>query len=489
MAAREAGPGGAGGALETAPGPPTSSPGLGHWVAMAQRGSTGNTALHLAAQAGDATAVRGAITDPALGGLPRQTGSVWSLVTARNRHGDSPLMFACAAGGLGCCAAIIKAALGTPQDAVAQRSQLSVSKEEVLFSTPNEEGITPLICCALAPSMESAACAKMLLGYGGAVSLDMKDRHGCTALHYAARAGCSPLVQLLVEAKASPCLLNKTGRTPLDEALCGRSATEEGGPTGDSKPNNREHQAAVTILKAAVADMQKRAEVLQEELLLSEKGCTRDTKARKPGRKQRTSVDPQAGKSGGERGDGLAQKSSAGEALDLFTPSSPQKLRQNPSTAEKMQAQQTYWTETTDDAEWTRVGRRGRANHMCGGADEEPSAPSEQRLNDGRGVNQTADSVDQALADDSVSEWETLQKIFARGHNEVQCLGIELPDVIHILSSGSAPPQLSGSQLDAVEQILRAGLERIAEIRLNNATQLGREALVEELRAKGGIWG
>jgi len=392
-------------------------------------------------------------------------------------------MFACAAGGLGCCAAIIKAALGTQQDAATQRSQLSVSKEEVLFSTPNEEGITPLICCALAPSKESAACAKMLLGHGCAISLDMKDRHGCTALHYAARAGCSALVQLLVEAKASPWLTNKAGRTPLDEALRGKSEAEEGGATGDSNPNKRGHEAAVAILTAAAADMHEKAEALQKELLSSEEGCTHDTKARKLGRKQRTEVDPHIGKYDGEKGGELAKNSSAGKALDLATPSSPEKLQQNQSTSEKRQKQQGSWAEATS-GEWTRVGRRGRAtaqDEICGRV-EEASVPSGQRLKD-RG--DAANSVGQVSADNYVSEWETLQNIFSRGNSEVQYLGIKLPDVINILSSGSAQPQLSSSQLDAVEQILRGGLERIAKIRLNTATQLGREALVEELRAKG----
>ena len=66
----------------------------------------------------------------------------------------------------------------------------------------------------------------------------------------------------------------------------------------------------------------------------------------------------------------------------------------------------------------------------------------------------------------------------------MQCLGIELPDVIRMLTR-SVPVQPSSSQLDGMEEIFKAGLDRITEIRLERATDLGRQALVEELRANG----
>ena len=80
------------------------------------------------------------------------------------------------------------------------------------------------------------------------------------------------------------------------------------------------------------------------------------------------------------------------------------------------------------------------------------------------------------------------QRRFDLSHPETQCLGIELKDVAEILcqepSRRQEPSQLSSSQLDAVECVLKEGLDVIAQIRLDNATQLGRESLVEELRVK-----
>ena len=547
--------------------------GLGHWEAMALRASAGNTALHLAAKAGDAAAVRAAVkrcSGP-------QAGSIWGLVTARNRHGDSPLMFACAAGGVGCCAAIIKAALDAPPDASelerwaeAQRPVESASLEGALFSVPNAEGITPLICCAMATAhsrrtaKESWASAKMLLCHGGAVSLDIQDKHGCTALHYAARSGCKALVQLLIEYKAKPCIRSKAGRTPLDESQRGKEETElrlyeflkvdsnmqeifyPYMPVGPGQPSRNQErfkqmlsdpeirdkieqqlrklllqqgdpnatprdptkgpdpqvrhafdmfhlfgrlQRTAAILETAAGDVHKRAEALQNELISSEQeqhACQRAHGAQAhqgPGRKQRKNKGAPAGKEGGERGAERSQEeSSSGEAFRLSTPRSPEDIHMHASTAENRQSN---WVEATSGA-WTRVGPHERKTTKERGIRSSgDSLPVVfQPLSNGEDDAHAADFGVKGSADNFVSEWEELQKTFIHDHAEVQCLGIELPDVIRMLTR-SVPVQPSSSQLDGMEEIFKAGLDRITEIRLERATDLGRQALVEELRANG----
>ena len=80
-----------------------------------------------------------------------------------------------------------------------------------------------------------------------------------------------------------------------------------------------------------------------------------------------------------------------------------------------------------------------------------------------------------------------LERKFDLSYPETQCLGIELKDVVEILCR-QGPSRLSSSQLDAVECVLRQGLDAITQTRLEYATQLGRDTLVEELRVKASGW-
>lgn len=91
----------------------------------------------------------------------------------------------------------------------------------LLYNAPvlnvhNEDGSTPLIFAA---ESFSTACLELLLARGGvALTLDLADSCGKTALYVAAWYSRPENMRLLLEAGADPTIRNNAGRTPLDIA-------------------------------------------------------------------------------------------------------------------------------------------------------------------------------------------------------------------------------------------------------------------------------
>ena len=518
---------------------------LAPFEAAARAGGAGNTALHMAAHAGDVAAVRLAARFPERGrsgGRLAEGADLGMLLRARNSHGDTPLMFACTSGSLGGAAALLRAAGNAGAALVSER---------------NEEGMTPLICCALAPEATGAHCAKMILSFfapreaGDAAAapadMDLVDRHGNTAMHYAARAGNVALVRLLLgvvggvgasgrgggspaQRCRSPFLVNAAGRTPLEEARSGDCSQ------------------AVTLLEEFVAKENEDALARQQELLAGEEAVGRCAARQAPGGgavrrggrsppqakkkgsgKQPTNGPVRATKLQTEPGEGGGtgavggvegaigkRRDNGGDGDGECVAAASRTAQNGPSplpppragTAPTVKAGSTTsgsWAATVS-GEWTIVsarrarraapqsevspkeeGRNAAASRANGAVITQAKANSIvhcegsttcSRRGNSQGVEEEAGPLTQHWA-------AALQRKFDLSYPETQCLGIELKDVVEILCR-QGPSRLSSSQLDAVECVLKQGLDAITQIRLEYATQLGRETLVEELRVKAG---
>jgi ankyrin repeat protein len=131
------------------------------------------------------------------------------LVNARNRNGDTPLMFAC----------------GARQAAVAAL----LLNRGANPAAANSEGITAVMVAA---GQGQPLALSALLRHGGSSSgrsssllVSAADAHGNGPLAFASRAGAADCVQLLLDTPAvAPQVFarNAAGQTPLDEAKKGR---------------------------------------------------------------------------------------------------------------------------------------------------------------------------------------------------------------------------------------------------------------------------
>lgn len=201
-----------------------------------------NTPLHLAAIAGHTAVVEALLEGcrsppPASHGASRKYPSKTqgSFVDTRNEAGDTPLMFACAAGKLGPAHLLLH-----------QGASLLLQ---------NHSGMTPLICAsgssdgaqqakgdgATSSAGSGTKAAQLVEALLGSIDgeeerrkmMQLQDSHGNTALHAACQAGLQPVVEVLLQAGSTIGTKNKKGHTAAQEAelasypACARRVEEE----------------------------------------------------------------------------------------------------------------------------------------------------------------------------------------------------------------------------------------------------------------------